>query len=187
MFHEEFPPDWDQPLSPKSRKMFISALERLLLVGGVMWSRPPVSTFGYKVTKNSPAMVYTGSGSPSYVTGTAHLVTELLDNDPNKKDGIINHVALVEAKSYLASLANRTIPRTELAASRLCTTLSTAVPPGIDIPIKRNFYFTNSPTVLDQILSNKPHKDERVTSHGTRSMSSRTQPLSQTKFTPHHS
>ena len=72
MFHEGFPPDWDQPLSPISRDMFISALERLLLVDGVMWSRPPVSTFGYKVTENSPVLVYTGSGSTSYVTAPRH-------------------------------------------------------------------------------------------------------------------
>ena len=118
-----------------------------------MWSRPLVPALGYKITKNSPAIVYSGDASGDNMTATAHLVTELQDDDPDKKNGVVNHVALIKAMGRLVPLAGMTIPRAELAASHLCTILSTAMPLELSIPISRHLYFTDSQTALAQLRS----------------------------------
>ena len=81
--YEEKPLNWNEPLSPGSRKIFVTALKRLVTIEGIMWSRPLVPALGYKITKNSPAIVYSGDASGDNMTATAHLVTELRDDDPN--------------------------------------------------------------------------------------------------------
>ena len=139
-----------------------------------MWSRPLVPTLGYKTTDNSPAMVYSGDGSGVNMTATAHLVTELLDDDPNKKGGIVNHVALAKAMGRLTPLAGLTIPRAELAASHLCTILSTAIPLELSIPISKNFYFTDSQSVLAQLGSRQSLYEHWVLSR-LRCINSKTQ------------
>ena len=140
-----------------------------------MWSRPLVPILGYKITKNSPAMVYTGDGSSTNVAATAHLVTEMLDHDPDRKNGIVNHVALVKTMSRLLHFDGLTSHQAELAAAHLCTSLSEALPQEMSIPVSRNFFFTDSTAVLTKLRPPQSPCDSWVPSR-LRHLTSKTKP-----------
>ena len=103
---EETPLSWDSELCPDSSCIFPEALERFTMIEGIMWPRAMVPTLGYKVTENSPMLVHSGDGSEVGMCSVTHLVTELNDNDPAKKNGIVNHVAFVKATKAFLFLAS---------------------------------------------------------------------------------
>ena len=118
-----------------------------------MWPRSLVPARGYKVTDLSPMVVHSGDGSDVGMSAVAHLVTELLDNDPAKVNGVVNHVALIKVTGRLVPLSGLSVPRVELAAGHLCTLMAASLLDELSIPLKKTIFLTDSQSTLAQINS----------------------------------
>ena len=131
----------------------------LLELNGYSWNRLVISTEETENHPDFPALVIIGDGSPTAAAALVYVVQKLKNQEQN-------HVALVQAKSKLASLSGNSSPRQELVAMYLAAQLKTWVVENLPFEVKRSIIISDSTSALNQIRSRavlfKPYEQTRI-------------------------
>ena len=120
---------------------------------GYTWPRSALPHRGYKVTKNSPMLVYPSDGSGSASVSYVYLVIERVDGDPEKTQQHPNHVSLVKAMGKICSAGSDSVPRLELSSIVLSCKITEVLRDQMPIDISRSLYLSDSTTCILQCNS----------------------------------
>lgn len=110
---EPIPRGWDDALNKESLELFTATCVEVMECHGYTYPRALVP-LDYKVTAETPLLLYSADGSQEGLGCTCHLVTKMSDKDPNKTDGRVHTVRLIKAKAALLPLKGASIPRSEM-------------------------------------------------------------------------
>ena len=153
LVYEETVCGWDSVVSEEMRLEFVRNIEMIMSLDGFTWPRCAIPSRGYKVTKNSPMLVYPSDGSGSASVSYAYLVVERKDDDPEKSQQQPNHVSLIKAMGKICSAGSDSVPRLELTSIVMSCKITEVLKNQLPINVSRSLYLSDSSTCILQCNS----------------------------------
>ena len=153
LLYEENILGWDSVVSDEVKKEFVKNIELIMSLDNYTWPRCALPKYPYKVTDNSPLVVYPSDGSGSACVSYAYLVCERADDDPKKSLAQPNHVSIIKGAGKICSAGSDSVPRLELASLVLSCKLTEALQHQLPIEVSKSLYISDSSTAILQCQS----------------------------------